>query len=240
MQLAGGVIELGVRREPAGQRAGKVTRAHRVELTRQLIRQRPRLNGRQITPGVATGRVVASVDTAIGRLTPHMPKDLVLLLRTSADPARAAPPVLDELDIAVGSLHDELDHWRILTISAAAVFLDRLPGCREPLLRVVREARAGGAFASTVSALTSLSLDDWMAGRWDEAWQAATEGLELAQATGGHWMLAWMFEHRLAMLAAARGDPAVVRARADRKHTCMPPRSARRACSPHTARSHCG
>jgi ATP/maltotriose-dependent transcriptional regulator MalT len=123
--------------------------------------------------------------------------------------------VLGELDVAVSSLHDEVDHWRILTISAAAIFPDRLAGCREALLRVVREGRAGGAIAQTCSALTNLSLDDFLGGRWDEAQQVADEGLELARAGEGQWLLAWLFEHRLAALAAARGDPDTAHALAD-------------------------
>jgi DNA-binding CsgD family transcriptional regulator len=154
-------------------------------------------------------------DQATARLASHLPPDLLLLSRTIPDPARTAPEVLDELDAAVGSLHDEADHVRILTISAAAIFPDRLAGCREALLRVVHDGRPSGAISTTVSALTSLSLDDFMAGRWDEAQQAADEGLELARAGGGEWLLAWMFNHRKAVLAAARGDPEGAQALAD-------------------------
>jgi DNA-binding CsgD family transcriptional regulator len=165
-------------------------------------------------------------DAAIGRLAPHVPMDLFLLSQTIADPARTATPVLGELDTAIGSLHDEADHWRILTISAAAIFPDRLAGCREALLRVVRDGRAGGAFAPTVSALTSLSLDGFMAGRWDEAQRVADEGLELARAGGGEWLLAWMLNHRKAALAAARGDLDTARALADEIVQWAAPRGA--------------
>jgi DNA-binding CsgD family transcriptional regulator len=154
-------------------------------------------------------------NSALGRLAAHVPADLLLLSQTIADPARTAAPVLDELDVAVGGLHDEVDNLRILTISAAAIFPDRLAGCREALLRVVREARVGGAVAQTCSALTSLSLDDLNVGRWDEAQQVADEGLDLARAGGGQWLLAWIFEHRLAALAAARGDMDTAQALAD-------------------------
>jgi DNA-binding CsgD family transcriptional regulator len=154
-------------------------------------------------------------DKAIASLGPHVPRDLLLLSRTIADPARTAPQVLSELDAAVASLRDEADHVRILTISAAAIFPDRLAACREALLRVVRDGRPSGAISTTVSALTSLSLDDLMAGRWDEAQQAADEGLELARAAGGEWQLAWIFNHRKAVLAAARGEPDAAQALAD-------------------------
>ena len=165
-------------------------------------------------------------DTAIGRLAPHIPMDLFLLSQTGADPARTAAPVLDKLDIAVSSLHGEMDHWRILTISAAAVYPDRLAGCREALLRVVSVGRAGGAVGPTASALTSLSLEGLIAGRWDEARQAAEEGLELAKASGGQWLMVWIFQHRLAVLAAARGDADTARALADEISQWAAPRGA--------------
>ncbi len=156
----------------------------------------------------------AAFDAAVGRLEPHIPPDLLLLSRTIADPARTAVPVLGELDTAVGSLLEEPDHWRILTISAAALFPDRLAGCREALLRVVRDGRAGGAVAPPISALTNLSVDDLMAGRWDEAQQLADEGLELANANNFR-LLTWLFHHRRAFIAAARGDLDTAQALAD-------------------------
>jgi DNA-binding CsgD family transcriptional regulator len=165
-------------------------------------------------------------DTAIARLTPHIPAELLLLSRTIADPARTAAQALSELDAAVSSLHDEADRVRILTISAAAIFPDRLAGCRPALLRVVRDSRPSSASSATVSALTSLSLDDFMAGRWDEAQQAADEGLELARAGGGEWLLAWIFNHRRAVLAAARGDQDTARALADEIAQWAVPRGA--------------
>ncbi|MGO9779497.1 MAG: ATP-binding protein [Streptosporangiaceae bacterium] len=153
-------------------------------------------------------------DTAISRLAPHSPPDLLLLSQTIADPARTAAPVLDELDIALSSLHDEPDHWRILTLSAAAMFPDRLAGCREALLRVARVGRAGGGVTPVISALTNLCLDDLLAGRWDEAQRLADEGLELVNTTG-YRLVAWVFQHRKAVLAAARGSPGTAQALAD-------------------------
>ncbi len=164
-------------------------------------------------------------EAAIGRLEPHIPADLLLLSRTIADPARIAAPVLAELDIAVSSLPGEPDHWSILTISAAAIFPDRLAGCREALLRVVREGLAGGAVTPPISALTNLSLDDLMAGRWDQAQQLAEEGLELANANN-YRLLTWLFLHRKAFLAAARGDLDTAQALADEIIQWAAPRGA--------------
>jgi DNA-binding CsgD family transcriptional regulator len=165
-------------------------------------------------------------DRAMARLAPHIPRDLLLLSRTMADPARTAAQVLSELDTAVSSLNDEADHVRILTISAAAAFPDRLAGCREALLRVVRDGLPSGAIGTTTSALVNLSLDAFMTGRWDEAQQFADEGLELARTGGGEWLQAWMFNHRKAVLAAARGDPDTAQARADEIVQWAAPRGA--------------
>jgi DNA-binding CsgD family transcriptional regulator/tetratricopeptide (TPR) repeat protein len=165
-------------------------------------------------------------DQAIARLAPHIPADLLLLSRTIADPARTTAQVLGELDAAVASLHSEADYVRILTISAAAVYVDRLADCREALLRVVRDGRLSGAFLMAVTALTNLSLDDFMTGRWDEAQKLADEGLEVARAGGGEWLLTWIFNHRKAVLSAARGDPDTAQALADEILQWAAPRGA--------------
>jgi DNA-binding CsgD family transcriptional regulator len=154
-------------------------------------------------------------DAAISRFASCVPADLLLLGQAIADPARTPLPVLGELDTAVRSLVDETDHWRILTISAAAIFHDRLADCRDALLRAVRDSQAGGAVAPAVGALTSLSLNAFSAGRWDEARRLSDEGLDLALATGGEWMLAWLFRYHKAMLAAAQGDQDTALALAD-------------------------
>jgi DNA-binding CsgD family transcriptional regulator len=171
----------------------------------------------------------SAFDTAISRLVPHIPKDLLLLSQTIADPARTAAPVLGELDTAVSGLRAEVDHWHILTISAAAMFPDRLAGCREALLRVVRDGRTGGAVRPAVSALTNLCLDDVMAGRWDEAQQLADEGLRLAGVNGSQRLLTWAFQHRKAVLAAARGDLDTARSLADEIVQWATPRGAGQA-----------
>jgi DNA-binding CsgD family transcriptional regulator len=165
-------------------------------------------------------------DAAMSRLAPRIPADLLLLGQTIADPARTTTAVLRELDAAVGSLPEEEDHWRILTIAAAAIFHDRLAGCRDALLRVVAASQAGGAVAPTVGALSSLTLDDFAAGRWADAQRRAEEGLGLALASGGQWLLAWLFRYHQAMLAAARGDPDTARALADEIAQWAAPRGA--------------
>ena len=112
------------------------------------------------------------------------PPTCSLLVRTYADPVRSAIPALDELDAAISGLSAEADQWRVLIISSAAVHTDRLAGCREALRRVVSDGREGSAVLPVISALTHLSLDAFMAGRWDDAQRLAGECLAAARAHG--------------------------------------------------------
>jgi len=149
-------------------------------------------------------------DEIVSSVIPHAPADVHLLVRTYADPVRSAIPVLDELDAAISGLSAEADQWRVLIISSAAVHTDRLAGCREALRRVVSDGREGSAVLPVISALTHLSLDAFMAGRWDDAQRLAGECLEAAQAHG-YPLRAWMAQELQALLAAARGDHDAVR-----------------------------
>ena len=146
----------------------------------------------------------------IASLTPGVPADLDLLARTYADPVRSAVPALDPLDAAISGLAAEADHWRILIISSAAVYTDRLAGCRAALQRMASEGRDGSAVLPAISALTLLALDAFMTGGWDEARRLAGECLDAAQAHGLP-LRAWMAHDLQALVAAARGDYDTVR-----------------------------
>lgn len=152
----------------------------------------------------------APFDEVFAALSPHPPADLALLVRTYADPARSAVPVLDRLNAAIGGLAAEADHWRILIISSAAVYTDRLAGCRGALRRVAAAGRDGRALLPAVSALTLLSLDAFMTGGWDEAQRLAGECLEATQALD-YPLRAWMARELQALVAAGRGDYEAVR-----------------------------
>src|SRR5262249_22811214 len=84
-------------------------------------------------------------------------------------------PTLRRLADAVDGLAYELDPVRILRVSAAANFVDRMAGCRAALDRVVDDGRAGGAMVSAIGAQTLLGLDDLRTGRWDAAVERARE-----------------------------------------------------------------
>jgi DNA-binding CsgD family transcriptional regulator len=149
-------------------------------------------------------------DAVVASLTPRAPADLDLLIRSYVDPVRDVIPVLDRLDAAISELAAEADHWRILVIGAAAVYTDRLVGCREALRRVVSGCRPGHAVIPAVSALTLLSIDAFMTGRWDRARRLTGECLETARAHGCAWR-AWPADELQALLAAACGDYDTVR-----------------------------
>jgi DNA-binding CsgD family transcriptional regulator len=149
-------------------------------------------------------------DAALAGLVPGGRAELDLLARTHADPARSAIGILSQLDAAIADLSRETGQWRTIVIGAAAARTDRLAGCREALWRMARNGSEGGAVLSASSALTLLSLDGFLTGAWDEAWQVAGEALRACQSCG-HFAGAWMAREQLAMIAAARGDDELVR-----------------------------
>ena len=146
----------------------------------------------------------APFHAAVSRFASDLPPDLYLLSQAHADPARTAVAVLPQVDAAIASLRGETDHLRILMISSTAHFTDRQAGCREALWRVVREVRQGSAVTPLITALEHLSLDAWMAGRWDQAQELADECLELCLAHG-YLLQTWTIRYRQALIAAARG-----------------------------------
>jgi DNA-binding CsgD family transcriptional regulator len=140
----------------------------------------------------------------LDRFPPPLPETLYLIANIFADPCRAQPDALARLDQAIQGL-GEADSVTCLRIANAAVFADRLSKCREALWRVVREGRAGGVVPLAISALALLSTYCMQSGRWDEAVELQTEGLELARRLG-YGLLAWFPLQVSAMTAAWRGD----------------------------------
>ncbi len=149
-------------------------------------------------------------DQALAGLVPGGRAELDLLAKTHADPARSAISILSQLDAAIAGLSRETAQWRTMVVSAAAARTDRLAGCRVALWQVARIGRESGAVLPAISALTLLSLDGFLTGAWDEAWQVADECLRACQSHG-HFAGAWMVREQLAMIAAARGDEELVR-----------------------------
>jgi DNA-binding CsgD family transcriptional regulator len=147
----------------------------------------------------------------VSRLAPGAAPVLSLWSHLLADPVRTAAGWLGRLSSAIEGLRDETDPTRIERIAAAGIYVDQVSACRQPLWRVVREGRDGGAITSAINAMTLLCLDGFMTGRWAEARRLAREGTGLCEARG-YQLLAWPLRLTTALLAAAQGDDAVVRA----------------------------
>jgi DNA-binding CsgD family transcriptional regulator len=144
-------------------------------------------------------------DAALARLTPRPPALLSLCASLMRDPARATPGEIDQLEAVISRLHGEADPSAIVRIGRAALFVDRMSGCREAHWRIVRDGRTGGAVASAIYALINLCLEDYLVGEWDEAEQLADEGLQLCETHGYHLFAAGLWFGK-ARVAAGRGD----------------------------------
>jgi hypothetical protein len=154
------------------------------------------------------------LDNAVARLVPRVPGVVTLWLGAFADPARASATILTRLDEAIDRSRDETDPVRIVGVSMPAAYTDRLAGLREPLWRLVRSGREGGAVSSALTALFHLSLDDFVTGRWDEAEELAYEGLELCDPLD-YGLLTQLLRYSRALVAAGRGEEEAARVLAD-------------------------
>ena len=165
-------------------------------------------------------------DSALGRVKPQPPEALALLSHTVRDPARSTHAVLGELDSAIADLGGETDPVRIVRLGMAAGFVDRLPGCREALRRVVREGREGGALTLAIDAMFLLANDAFTAGEWDEVTRLADEGISLCDKHG-YPVLAWSGVAQKSLVAAARGFDDELRALTDAMIAWAAPRGVR-------------
>jgi DNA-binding CsgD family transcriptional regulator len=153
-------------------------------------------------------------DRAIARIAPDIPAALYLGSKTLADPARTPAVVLEQLSKEIEGLGQELDPTRIVRLAIASNLVDRVPGCREALWRVVRAGREEGAIASGLFAMILLGVDDYWSGQWDEADRLLDEADELCSAHG-YRLLSITARAMQGLLAAARGDDDATRALCD-------------------------
>ncbi len=133
-------------------------------------------------------------DEAMAR-THGIPVTLDLAHRIFADPAHAQKSALEALDSAIDALADEPDSAQIIRVGMSASGVDRLQGCRAPLLRVLDDARRGGAVASGITAMAELATDEVRSGHWDEAEQLAAEAIQACEAHGYQaaiWLLRYV------------------------------------------------
>ncbi|MGI5240358.1 AAA family ATPase [Dactylosporangium sp. CA-139066] len=154
--------------------------------------------------------LVADYRAALDRLGLDPPEVLGLLGSTFLEPARLALPSLVRLDEAISGIGDQADHAHAVRLGIAAMYVDRLAGCRNALWRVVDHGRAGGAIASAIKAFALLGFDGLLSGDWDWVLSLAEEGL--AFTTRHHYrLLGGFLQYDQAMVAAARGDRDTVR-----------------------------
>ena len=162
----------------------------------------------------------------LDRLRPSVPEDLLLASRTMPDPVRDAVPVLDRLEQVIADLDDESDSWHLRKITLAAVFIDRLGGCRHAIRRLVKSSRETGAWTLVVSALNFMCLDYFLTGEWDELEQMLAECFEICEHAGLHLYVP-VLRYDRALVAAARGDDALANELADAITDWAEPRGAR-------------
>ena len=156
----------------------------------------------------------ASFFAILDRLRPGVPEDLLLASRTVPDPVRTAVPVLDRLDRAIADLDGDADSWHLRKITLAAVFIDRLGGCRQAIGRKVKSSREMGAWTLVVSAQNYMCLDYFLTGEWDTLDETLAECFEICEHAGLR-VYEPVLRYDRALVAAARGDDALARELAD-------------------------
>ncbi|MGY5120106.1 LuxR C-terminal-related transcriptional regulator, partial [Streptomyces sp. 900105755] len=155
-------------------------------------------------------------DAEAAKAQVRSPDDLLCVLRSAfGDPAHAAPAVLELLDGLVAKLHRETDPRRIVRTAVAAAYVDRLPGCRSALRRVVDDGRDGGAITMAIEAFFLLANDAYLSGQWGDLPNLTDEGLRWC-ARYDYRLTAQPGRFLRGLLAAAQGDTATARRTADR------------------------
>jgi DNA-binding CsgD family transcriptional regulator len=161
--------------------------------------------------------------SAVESLGTRLPRMLHLRVQVQGDPARVDAASLAEFDDAIRTLRLEPDPAKIAQIAIAAIYIDRIDDCREPLWRVVKDGRDGGAINSAIRAMMALCLEGFAVGRWDEANDLAIEGLELCE-TYGYGLQSWFLRAGQSLVAAGRGDEDLVRSLTDQMMRWATPR----------------
>ncbi|WP_229813912.1 helix-turn-helix domain-containing protein [Streptomyces thermoviolaceus] len=137
----------------------------------------------------------------LARLPEAAPAAAASLGRVHHDLGSVTDGMLRRLDEEIARLRDRSDADAVIRTALTASYLDRLPGCREAVSRVVRD---GGAVGSSMPALMFVALDDLYTGRWQASAGAADELITLSEETGYH-LFAQVGHYVAAMAAAQRG-----------------------------------
>lgn len=157
-----------------------------------------------------------SFESAVKQIEPRSPDPLLPVVRGAlSDPTHGALSVLDTLDDLIFGLHREADPRRIIRTAVSAAYVDRLPGCRSALRRVIDDGRGGGAIASAIDALFLLGNDAYTSGQWEDLPEVTNEGLRWC-ATYNYRLSAWEGRFLQGLLAASQGDNQAAQQIADR------------------------
>lgn len=138
----------------------------------------------------------------LARFPDASPAAAASLGRIHHDFGSVTDDMLRRLDEEISRLKGQTDADVVIRTALTASYLDRLPGCREAVSRVIRD---GGAVGASMPALIFVALDDLYAGRWQSSADAAAELIALCEQTGYH-LFAQVGHYAAAMAAAQRGD----------------------------------
>ncbi|MCI4066308.1 AAA family ATPase [Micromonospora sp. R77] len=157
----------------------------------------------------------------VTRLAPWLSPVLRLAATTFADPARATPGQLAELDGLVAAADKSTNPVEVLEVAMAGQYVDRTPAAA--LDRVVQAGRAGGPATLAAQALLMQATTAVHEGRWADAAALVDEGLALC-AQHDLRLLEWGLLIPRMILDAARGDIDDLARVRDRMHQWALPR----------------
>jgi hypothetical protein len=155
------------------------------------------------------------------------PVSLYLNATVIADPVRSPKAALDRLDAEIATLPHLCDPAEIVRIAGTAMFVDRLPDCRQALHRVVRGEAGSDAATTVIHATILLACEAYLTGQWDEAQRLAADAADLC-ADRGYQLLQLNAQAIVAFGAAGRGEAAAAEAAADHLIRWAVPRGLRR------------
>lgn len=148
----------------------------------------------------------ADFDAALLGLAPEPVTEVLSMCRDAmGDPVRTAHGMRARVEAAFAALPDEVAPWQVTRLGSVCGHVDALDVARSRLRQVVELERDGGAQDSWSIAVSLLSLDAFVTGRWDECEALAQEGLAVIDA-GGYQVIGGTLRYRLGLLAAARGE----------------------------------
>ncbi len=119
---------------------------------------------------------------ALARL-PEAPPAAASLGRIHHDLGSVTDDMLRRLDEDIARLKGQTDADVVIRTALVAEYFDRVPDCREAVLRVIRD---GGAVGASMPGLMFIAVDDMYASQWQASADAAAELIALCGETGYH------------------------------------------------------